>query len=99
MRLTDTCEVTRNGTVIGGPRRCSFGHTGGDVPTLAGHTRYIETARVIVDPDESLAAVANVDGYGVRHKSKHYRVTAILPRYRSHGRLHHVSLDLEVITG
>ena len=100
MKLTDTCQITRNGNPQGGPRRCAFGHTGGDTPFLPGHvSRYIETARVLVEADPELAAVANPDGWEVVHKSKTYTVTAILPRYRTHGRLHHVSLDLEVITG
>lgn len=100
MRLTDTCQVRKGGNPIGGPRPCSFGHTGGETPNLAGHvSRYIETARVIVGPDTNLAAVANVNGWQVEHKGKTYTVTAILPRYRTHGRLHHISLDLEVVAG
>lgn len=100
MKLTDTCQITRNGSPRGGPRRCMFGHTGGETPLEAGHVnRYIETARVIVEPDPVLAAVANPDGWGVVHKGKTYTVTAILPRYRTHGRLHHVSLDLKVVAG
>lgn len=100
MRLTDTCQLTRLGQPRGGPRRCAFGHTGGETPMEAGHVnRYIETARVLVEPDPDLAAVANPDGWEVVHKGKTYTVTAILPRYRTHGRLHHVSLDLQVVEG
>lgn len=62
-------------------------------------TRYVETARMIVGPDETLAAVANVNGWTVDHKTKSYKVTAILPRYRPGGRLHHISLDLQAVDG
>lgn len=100
MRLTDECQILRaSGQPYGGTRRCSFGHTAGDTPDLAGHTRYKETARVIVEPDVQLVQVANPNGWQVVHKSKTYNVTGVLPRYRSHGRLHHVSLDLEAVHG
>lgn len=99
MRLTDKCTIIRSSTPQHTDTPCQLGHTGGDVPTLAGHTRYIETARVIVGPLPDLAAVQNVAGWTVEHHGKAYKVTAILPRYRQRGRLHHVSLDLEVVTG
>lgn len=100
MRLTDTCQVFRpSDAPFGDPRQCSFGHTGGDVSLTDGHTRYQEQARVIVGPDPALAAVPNVNGWKVEHKGKRYAVTAILPRYKTHGRLHHISLDLQVVTG
>lgn len=99
MRLTDTCTIQRDGTAIGGTRPCTFGHTGGETPFLPGHTRYIETARLIVGPDPELAGLSDPTRVKVTHKGKTYKVTAILPRYRTHGRLHHVSLDLEVVTG
>lgn len=100
MRLTDTCQILRpSGSEFGTARRCEFGHTGGDTPDLAGHSRYKETARVLVGPDDELAAVANPNGWQVVHKTKTYNVTAILPRYRPGGRLHHVSLDLEAVYG
>lgn len=100
MRLTDTCQVLHpSGATVGGSRRCEFGHTGGDTPTLAGHSRYVETARVIVEPDPQLAGLANVSGWKVVHKAKTYDVTAVLPRYRPGGRLHHVSLDLQAVAG
>ena len=99
MRLTDECQVLRpSDAPQGGARPCSFGHTGGDVSFTDG-TRYQEQARVIVGPDPELAAVDNVNGWKVEHKGKRYEVRAILPRYRSHGRLHHISLDLEVVAG
>ena len=99
MRLTDRCEVTQDGTTVGGSRPCSFGHTGGGVGVEAGHIRYREEARVIIGPDAQLAAVADPGRLRVRHKDRTYNVTAILPRYRTHGRLHHVSLDVQVVTG
>ena len=98
MRLTDTCQ-TKRGNQLSDPRPCSFVHTGGDVSLTDGHTRYQEQARVIVGPDAELASVSNVAGWEVVHNGKTYAVTAILPRYRQHGRLHHVSLDLEVVAG
>lgn len=98
MRLTDECQVaTSNGDPVGGPRPCMFGHTGGDVGLDGTRLRYTETARVIVGGDPELAGDAR--DLRVEHNGVTYRVTAILPRYRTHGRLHHVSLDLEVITG
>lgn len=100
MRLTDTCQILRpSGAEFGTSRRCEFGHTGGETPYLAGHTRYTETARVIVGPDDELVTLANPSGWQVVHKTKTYNVTAILPRYRPGGRLHHVSLDLEAVYG
>lgn len=100
MRLTDTCQILRpSGQEFGTSRRCEFGHTGGETPNLAGHAaRYAETARVIVGPDDELVTV-NPSGWQVVHKTKTYNVTAILPRYRPGGRLHHVSLDLEAVYG
>lgn len=101
MRLTDECQIlTHNGQPYGDPRRCMFGHTAGDTPFLEGHVgRYKETARVIVGPDAELVQVANPNGWQVVHKTKTYNVTGVLPRYRSHGRLHHISLDLEAVYG
>lgn len=101
MRLTDECQIlTHNGQPYGDPRRCSFGHTAGESPFLEGHAaRYKETARVIVEPDPALVQVVNPNGWQVVHKTKTYNVTGVLPRYRSHGRLHHVSLDLEAVHG
>lgn len=101
MRLTDECQVlTHTGQPYGEPRRCMFGHTAGDTPFLEGHAgRYKETARVIVGPDEQLVQVANPNGWQVVHKTKTYNITGVLPRYRSHGRLHHISLDLEAVYG
>lgn len=101
MRLTDECQILRQtGQPYGDPRRCSFGHTAGEAPFLEGHVgRYKETARVIVGPDEELVQVANPNGWQVVHKTKTYNITGVLPRYRSHGRLHHISLDLEAVYG
>lgn len=98
MRLTDVCQIkTHAGGDVGGPRRCTFGHTGGDVGLDGTRLRYTESARVIVGPDPDLAGDAR--DLRVEHNGVTYRVMAILPRYRTHGRLHHVSLDLERITG
>lgn len=98
MRLTDECQVlTSRGGPVGGPRPCMFGHTGGDVGLDGTLLRYTESARVIVGPDPELAGDAR--DLRVEHNGVTYRVMAILPRYRTHGRLHHVSLDLERITG
>lgn len=99
MRLTDTCTITRDGTTVGGVRRCSFGHTGGSTGLESGSMRYIETARMIVEPDPSLAEISTPTRLKVIHNGRTYQVTAILPRYRTHGRLHHVSLDLQVVDG
>ena len=100
MRLTDECQIlSSSGQPYGDTRRCTFGHTAGDTPDLAGHTRYKETARVIVEPDAQLVRVANPNGWQVVHKTKTYKITGVLPRYRSHGRLHHSSLDLEAVYG
>lgn len=101
MRLTDTCQITLdNGTYRRPEWRCEFGHTGGTNPDEAGHTfRYVETARVLVEPDSELVGLASPAGLAVVHKGKTYNVTAILPRYRPGGRLHHVSLDLEAVHG
>lgn len=100
MRLTDRCQITRDGSPLPPDSwPCEFGHTGGDTPFLPGHTRYKETARVIVGPSPELAAINNIAGLEVIHKEKTYKVTAVLPRYRPGGRLHHLSLDLEVIYG
>lgn len=101
MRLTDTCQILRlDQTYRRDTWRCEFGHTGGDTPHEPGHAaRYMETARVIVEPDTVLAALPNPDGLEVVHKTKTYTVTAVLPRYRPGGRLHHVSLDLEAVHG
>lgn len=99
MRLTDTCQIQRDGTTVGGTRRCEFGHTGGSTGLENGSMRYTEQARVIVGPDTALAAVDTPTRIKVVHKGKTYQATAILPRYRPGGRLHHVSLDLEVIVG
>lgn len=99
MRLTDTCQMLRNNRPIGDPRPCEFGHTGGDTGLESGNFRYVEQARVIVGPDDAIAMADDPRVYGVIHKSKTYQVTAILPRYRPGGRLHHVSLDLQAVTG
>ena len=97
MRLTDTCQIERDGTLVGGTRRCEFGHTGGAIGLENQTMRYREQARVIVGPDASLAALDTPTRIKVVHKGKTYQATAILPRYRPGGRLHHVSLDLEAI--
>ena len=101
MRLTDTCQITRDGGAYLRPEwRCEFGHTGGANPFEAGHEfRYVETARALVEPDDELAALASPAGLALVHKGKTYTVTAVLPRYRPGGRLHHVSLDLEAVYG
>lgn len=96
MRLTDRCTLTRNGTNLGPERRCEFGHRSGELTTTDGGRISIsrETARVMVGPDPDLID-ASLSGLTVTHKGISYRVTAILPRYRPGGRLHHVSLELE----
>lgn len=101
MRLTDTCQILRPaGQAFGTARRCEFGHTAGETSADEWHAaRYRETARVIVGPDAELVELANPNGWQVVHKTKTYNVTAILPRYRPGGRLHHVSLDLEAVYG
>lgn len=98
MRLSDTCQLRRSGVNVGGPRPCSFGHTSGATPTLSGHIRFHEFARIIVGPDPELADSQTVAGWEAVYRGKTYRVTAILPRYRTQGRLHHVSLDVEVLS-
>lgn len=101
MRLTDTCQITRDGGTYLRPEwRCELGHTGATNPFEPGHTfRYVETARALVEPDDELATLASPAGLELVHKGKTYTVTAILPRYRPGGRLHHVSLDLEAVHG
>lgn len=99
MRLTDRCTIRRNGAQVGEPVRCSFGHVGGERPFDAmWPTKYKETARVIVGPLAYLAAITTPAGWTVLHHGNEYKITAVLPRFRSHGRLHHVSLDLEAVT-
>lgn len=101
MRLTDTCTIRRNGTLFGPEaRRCEFGHVGaGREAVEQGRVIYAERARVIVGPDPELAAVVSPSGYTLEHKGREYRLDSILPRYRPGGRLHHISLDLEQVTG
>lgn len=100
VRLTDTCTLKRTGTPWGGPRRCEFGHIGGTRDYDGrGRVQFAESARVIVGPDPALAALPSPSGLTVEHKGKSYTVSAILPRYRPGGRLHHVSLDLGVTSG
>lgn len=101
MRLTDECQIlSPNAQPYGDPRRCEFGHTAGETSADEWHAaRYKETARVIVGPDPALVQVVNPNGWQVVHKTKTYNVTGVLPRYRSHGRLHHISLDLEAVYG
>lgn len=101
MRLTDTCQITRDNDTYRRPEwRCELGHTGATNPFEPGHTfRYVETARALVEPDDELATLASPAGLELVHKGKRYNVTAILPRYRPGGRLHHVSLDLEAVAG
>lgn len=100
MRLTDKCTLKRSGTPWGAPRPCEFGHIGGSRDyDGSGRVKYEETARVIVGPDDQLAALPNAQGLTVDHHGKSYTVTAILPRYRPGGRLHHVSLDLGQVSG
>lgn len=99
MRLTDRCQIIRSGSNLGPPRPCEFGHTGADTGLEGVHFRYKEQARVIVGPDAELASTPTATVLEVEHKDKTYAVTAILPRYRPGGRLHHVSLDLEAVAG
>lgn len=101
MRLTDTCKLIRTGQDYRRPSwPCEFGHHGGARDADLGHSyRYIETARAIVQADPELVALATPEGLELVHHGKTYRVTAILPRYRPGGRLHHVSLDLDAWTG
>lgn len=99
MRLTDTCTVTRDGTTIGGARACMFGHTAGDTGLEGGQLRYVEQARVIVGPDPAILSTTDPNRLRVVHRGRAYQVTSILPRYKTHGRLHHISLDLQVVIG
>ena len=96
MRLTDRCTLTRNGAPFGSSRRCEFGHRSGELTTTDGGRIGVsrETARAIVEPDPELVGLS-VSGLELEHRGLKYRVTAILPRYRPGGRLHHVSVDLE----
>lgn len=99
MRLTDKCTINRPSGPLYIDTACMFGHTGGSIVLESSSFRSIETARVIVGPLEDLASVqAPHSGWTVEHKGVTYNVTAILPRYRQRGRLHHVSLDLKVAT-
>lgn len=101
MRLTDTCTIRHNGYVVGpAARPCEFGHVGANRESVEpGRVIYEERARAIVGPDLELAAVATPNGYTLEHKGREYRLDSILPRYRPGGRLHHLSLDLEQVTG
>src|SRR5699024_10280802 len=88
MRLTDECQVvTSRGGRVGGPGPGMFGHTGGDVGLDGTPLRYTGSARVIVGPDAELAGDARA--LRVEHNGVTYGVMSILPRYRTHGRLHH----------
>ena len=100
MRLTDRCTITAGYLTVAADTPCHMGHVGGDRPfDPSWPSKYQETARVIVGPLRELTGVNTPADYRVQHQGVTYKVTAILPRYRSHGRLHHVSLDLERVSG
>ena len=100
MRLTDRCTISLNGVPVFTSTRCSFVHVEGDRQfDPEWPSKYLETARVIVGPFYALTRINTPDGYRVEHHGVSYKVTAIFPRYRSHGRLHHVSLDLSRVSG
>lgn len=98
MRLTDRCTIHSNGAQIGTPARCEFRHVSGQVLVDPSYTATAEVARVLVEPRDELARITNVSGWTVKHHGQEYRVTAVLPRYRTLGRLHHVSIDLKAVT-
>lgn len=96
MRLTDTCTIRQNGTLYGPEARpCEFGHRSGELTTTDGGRIQLsmETARAIVGPDPELVDLSP-SGLTLTHKGISYSVTAILPRYRPGGRLHHLSIDI-----
>lgn len=101
MRLTDRLVVLPavGDEPVGGPYPCHMGHKGG---AMVGDTDYQaiyyqERAAAIVKLPDDLARLilGNPTGYRVRHRNNIYRVTSSQARYRTHGRLHHVTLDLE----
>lgn len=53
---------------------------------------------MIIGPDPEVATADTAAGWDVVHRGKTYRVTAILPRYRTYGRLHHIALDMESLS-
>lgn len=101
MRLTDTCTITDDGLQYGPPSwPCEFRHERGDVSLVGGgaeghiRTLYSETATLIVGAVPELAARQSPTGLAVTHRGKGYTVETILPRYRTRGRLHHITLRL-----
>lgn len=100
MRLTDRLDVLDDlDEPVGGPFPCYMGHKGG---TMTGDTDYQplyyeERAVALVKLPEELGRLilTSPTGYRVRHRNLIYRVTAAQARYRSRGRLHHMTLDLE----
>ena len=100
MRLTDRCSISRNNQTLYGSTPCAFVHVEGDRhPDPEWPSKYLETARIIVGPLAQLVGVNTPADHRVEHKGVTYKVSAIFPRYRAHGRLHHVSLDLERVSG
>lgn len=100
MRLTDRCTVRYNGAYIGPENRpCEFRHTGGDKITERDRVARQELAVALVSADEAILAVPGLTGFTVEHHGRTYNVTAVLPRYITGGRLHHITLELEGFTG
>lgn len=100
MRLTDRLVVLdSNDEPVVSSVPCYMGHKGGG---MTGNTDYQaiyyqERASAIVSLPEMIGrlVLSNPTGYQVRHRNLIYRVVSAQARYRSHGRLHHMTLDLE----
>lgn len=96
MRLTDRCQILNGTAPVGGPIRCEFGHTGGDVAIRETSRVTVEMfARVIIGPDRGLLNSMRPQTWNVDHDGIRYQIRAILPRYRPGGRLHHISIELK----
>ena len=100
MRLTDRLVVLdSDDEPVVSSVRCYMGHKGGG---MTGNTEYQpiyyqERASAIVSLPETIGrlVLSNPTGYKVRHRNLIYRVVSAQARYRSHGRLNHMTLDLE----
>lgn len=99
MRLTDTCTIRNSGAYVATDTPCEFRHTGGSKIVELDRIGRDEQAVVIVGPLQAVLDVPGLAGFTVEHHGREYSVTAVLPRYITGGRLHHLSIELRRVTG
>lgn len=101
MRLRDRLTLKRDGQTVAESVPCYMAHRGqlGDDPTRPYH--YTETLTPLVELPESRIndITAQPTSYTVTYRGTDYPVRAINARRLPDGRIHHVTLEVERVTG